>query len=276
MYLRPTTVREACSALASRKLTLLAGGTDHFAARVGQKREEDILDLTGVAALRGIRRIRGGWRIGAAATWTDILQARLPAAFDGLKLAAREVGRVQIQNAGTVAGNLCNASPAADGIPPLLALDARVELRSARGERELPLADFILGARRTALRPEELVTAVLVPAHSPGARSHFAKLGARKYLVISIAMAAVLLEISDRRISRARIAVGACSPVACRLLSLETALAGARITDLAAIPKEEHLSELKPIDDIRASAGYRREAALTLVRRALAQAGAGA
>lgn len=274
MYLRPTTVRDACAALAGRRLTLLAGGTDHFAARVGERREEDILDLTGIAALRGIRKVRGGWRIGAATTWTEVLRARLPAAFDGLKLAARELGGVQIQNAGTVAGNLCNASPAADGVPPLLALDARVELRCASGQRELPLADFILGARRTALEPGELVSAILVPAAATGARSHFAKLGARRYLVISIAMAAVLIEPEGRRVARARIAVGACSPVACRLPNLETALIGMRVTDLAAIPNEEHLSELKPIDDIRASAGYRREAALTLVRRSLSRVGA--
>lgn len=277
MYLRPTTLRETCAALAGRQWTLLAGGTDHYAARVGEQRDEDILDLTAVAALRGIRRQGRGWRIGATTTWTDVLRARLPAAFDALKAAAREVGGAQIQNAGTVAGNLCNASPAADGVPPLLALDARVELRSARGVRQLPLEQFILGARKTALEPGELVAAVHIPAPAPGARSHFLKLGARRYLVISIAMVAVVLETKDRRIARARVAVGACSAVAQRLRRLESALAGARAdARLGQIAQPGHLDVLKPLDDLRASAIYRQEAALTLVRRALGEAGGGA
>jgi CO/xanthine dehydrogenase FAD-binding subunit len=175
-----------------------------------------------------------------------------------------------------VAGNLCNASPAADGVPPLLALDARVELRSARGQRELPLADFILGARRTALEPGELVTAILVPAAPAATRSHFAKLGARRYLVISIAMVAVVIEPQGGRVARARVAVGACSAVARRLQALEAALAGAPLdAGLGALALEEHFQALQPIDDLRASAGYRREAARVLVRRALAHLGAG-
>ncbi len=110
-YLRPASLEEALEALAARPLTVLAGGTDHYPARVGRDAVEDILDLTALASLRGISRTHAGWRIGAATSWTEIIEARLPPLFDALKLAAREVGGVQIQNAGTVAGNLCNASP---------------------------------------------------------------------------------------------------------------------------------------------------------------------
>jgi len=276
MYLRPTTVRDACAALAGRRFTLLAGGTDHYAARVGKRRDEDILDLTAVAALRGIRKERGGWRIGATTTWTDVLTARLPASFDALKEAAREVGGMQIQNTGTVAGNLCNASPAADGVPPLLALEASVEIASSGGTRILPLGEFLRGPRRTALGAGELVSAIRVPAQAPSARSRFLKLGARRYLVISIAMVAAAIEVRDKRVVSARVAVGACSPIACRLRKLEAALVGARATGLESVPNEGHLAELKPIDDIRANAAYRKEAALTLVRRALNELGAGA
>src|SRR5690606_16713582 len=137
----------------------------------------------------------GSWRIGAATTWTQVLRERLPHAFDGLKLAAREVGGVQVQNCGTVGGNLCNASPAADGVPPLLALDAAVELTGQAGSRMLPLADFITGPRRTARGPGELLTAVVVPAAAGAGRSHFAKVGARRYLLISIVMAAANVEL---------------------------------------------------------------------------------
>lgn len=270
MYLRPTKIQDACEALATRRLTLLAGGTDHYAARVGRAPEEDILDLTGLPALRGIRRSRAGWRIGAATTWSELLHARLPPLFDALKLAAREIGGVQVQNAGTLAGNLCNASPAADGVPVLLALDASVELCSARGTRILPLGEFVLGPRKTALAPDELLSAIHVPAPCQPARSHFIKLGARKYLVISIAMVAVVLEVKDARVQAARIAVGSCSPVARRLPQLENELAGAQLGgSLGDRARPQHLQPLQPIDDARASARYRLEAALTLVRRAL-------
>lgn len=273
MYLRPTTVRDACAALSGRRLTLLAGGTDHYAGT--PRLDGDILDLTAVAALRGIRRERGSWRIGATTTWSEVLRTRLPPAFDALKQAAREVGGVQIQNAGTVAGNLCNASPAADGVPPLLALDASVELCSVRGERTMRLKDFLRGPRRTALAPDEILCAIRIPAPAPGTRSRFLKLGARRYLVISIAMVAVVLEVRGPRIAEARIAVGACSAVAQRLEALEDALVGVTPDgNLGERARPAHLSALQPIDDVRASAEYRREAALTLVRRALNEAGA--
>src|SRR6185312_12387938 len=107
-----------------------------------------VVDLSALATLRGIRFERDHIRIGGRTTWTDIIRADLPPAFAGLQAAAREVGSVQIQNSGTIAGNLCNASPAADGVPPLVAFDAEVELISQRGTRRLPLAQFITGNRR--------------------------------------------------------------------------------------------------------------------------------
>ena len=269
-YLRPAKLEEALEALALRPLTILAGATDHYPARVGRDPEEAILDLTALAPLRGIERSASGWRIGATTTWTQVIEARLPPLFDALKLAAREVGGVQIQNAGTVAGNLCNASPAADGIPALLALDASVELASRRGSRAVALADFLLGPRKTVRAADELVTAIRVPAPRHPARSHFLKLGARKYLVISIAMVAIVLEIQDRTVRAARVAVGACSPVARRLDLLEKELAERPLDEgLVQCVRPEHFHVLQPIDDVRASAEYRLHAAITLVRRGL-------
>ena len=192
--------------------------------------------------------------------------------FDALKAAAREVGSVQIQNAATLAGNLCNASPAADGVPPLLALDAQVELASRRGRRVLPLAEFILGVRRTALADDELLVAIHVPSQSDDARSVFTKLGARRYLVISIAMIAVTLERHNGKISDARIAVGSCSPVACRLEDLESSIQGRALQALTAdavsqIVWQAELSELTPIDDVRGSADYRHQAVREMLAR---------
>jgi CO/xanthine dehydrogenase FAD-binding subunit len=132
-YIRPRALDAALRARAAGPCAILAGGTDFYPARVGRTVGEDVLDITALTGLRGVREERAHFRIGALTTWTDLVESPLPAWFDAVKLAAREVGGLQIQNAGTVAGNLCNASPAADGVPPLLALDAEVELQSVRG-----------------------------------------------------------------------------------------------------------------------------------------------
>jgi CO/xanthine dehydrogenase FAD-binding subunit len=278
-YLRPTSLAEALDHLSAANQNamtpvILAGGTDFFPARVGRAIDDDILDLTGISDLRGLSETDEGWRIGATTTWSEVANAALPPLFDALRTAARAVGGVQIQNAGTVAGNLCNASPAADSVPPLLAMRARVELASAKGRRELPLGDFITGNRRTVLRPGELVSAILVPKPKKDAQSIFLKLGAREYLVISIAMVAVVLEVENNVVSGASVAVGACSAVAQRLPYLEAELIGRRLnTALANRVESAHFDGLSPIDDIRASAAYRREAAVVLVRRALTALG---
>ena len=178
---------------------------------------------------------------------------------------------MQIQNAGTVAGNLCNASPAADGTPVLLALGARVVLQSTRGERELALDEFVLGSRRTARGADELVVAIRIPARSTRARSAFAKLGGRRYLTISISTVAVVVDVdANGAIVDASIAVGSCSAVAQRLPALEARLVGVAVdAELADLLDVSDLAPLTPIDDLRGSAVYRRDATATLVRRAL-------
>ncbi len=275
MYARPSNLDETLALLAE-PARLLAGGTDVFPAAGERPLTGRIIDISGLPGLRGVTRREGEIRIGAATTWTDLVRADLPPAFDALRAAAREIGAIQIQNRGTIGGNLCNASPAADGAPPLLVLDAEVELASMRGARRLPLADFLLGNRRTALEADEILTGVVIPAPEAGARSTFLKLGARRYLVISIAMTAVLLEIADGEVRDARIAVGACSAVAQRLPEAEAALLGERADGaLGDALRSEHLAALTPIDDVRAPAAYRRQAALILIRRALASCVAG-
>jgi len=278
VYRRPEDLGLALESLARDTPAVLAGGTDFFAARVGRPPPARLLDLTRIAALRGIERAADGWRIGAATTWTELARAGLPPLFDALVQASVEVGGPQVQNRGTIGGNLCNASPAADGMPPLLALDARVELASLRGTRELPLRSFVLGPRRTALAPDELLVAVRVPIGHPSARSRFLKLGHRRYLVISVAMVAARLEfdVQDRAVAVA-LAVGACSAVAQRLPALEARLIGAPRASLVALAGAALdadapvlLAPLAPLDDIRGTAAYRLDAVPTLLRRALA------
>ena len=272
LYARPSQLGDALAMLGAGDYSVLAGGTDFYPARVGQPVDVNVLDITRLAELRGIDLKAGALRIGAAATWSDLLATDLPPLFDGLKAAAREVGGRQIQNAGTLVGNLCNASPAADGVPPLLALDAEIELASTGGTRRVRLRDFVLGNRKTACGPHELVVAVHVPAWAANARSSFLKLGHRKYLVISIVMVAASIAVDQAgNIARCGLAIGACSATAKRLSTLEASLVGMRAVDAAASVTPEHLADLTPIDDVRGTGTYRRDAALTLLRRAIAQ-----
>lgn len=276
LYFRPTNLQEALAALSANSWSVLAGGTDFYPARLGKPLDENVLDISAIADQEKVSFNDGQWRLSLQATWSDLIaDNRLPPRFDGLKRAAREVGGVQIQNRATICGNLCNASPAADGIPNLLALDAQVELMSLQGKRMLPIADFVKGNRRTFRREDELVTALLVPESGRAARSAFLKLGARKYLVISIVMVGALLELSeDSRIVDARIAVGACSPVAQRLPLLEQELVGRRLEPaLVDLVDERHLQPLAPIDDVRGTAEYRRDAVITLLQRCLMELG---
>lgn len=269
-YFAPGDLGEALDILSRGGVRPVAGGTDFYPALPGGGPRESLLDLTRIAGLRGIRRQDGAWRIGAATRWSDVVRADLPPAFDGLKAAAREVGSVQIQNAGTVAGNIVNASPAADGVPPLLTLGAEIEIASAGGRRVVPLERFITGVRQVDLGPGEMVVALHLPELPEGAQGGFSKLGSRAYLVISIVMVAVVIGRDGAgRIDHARVAVGSCSPVARRLPALEAALLGTG-GDVAVTPA--HLEPLSPIDDVRGSGAYRLEAVGELIERAVREA----
>src|SRR5271165_2901221 len=233
-WLRPTSLTEALGAMADQRWTVIAGGTDHFPARLGAVREEDVLDITALAGLRRIETRPDGLFIPCAATWTDLIEADLPPAFDGLR-----------------------------------ALGARVILQSVGGRRDLSICDFVRGNRRTARRKDELVLGIVVPTPSPSARGCFLKLGARRYLVISIVSVAAVLDVAgDGTVRDARIAVGACTAAPVRLPMLETALVG-QLPSPDRV-QAEHLAPLAPIDDVRASAEYRLLAAQALIGRALA------
>jgi len=271
LYFRPNTLSEAVNLLAASGGKVLAGGTDVFPSLGDAPLTGTVVDISALRELRGISGDEHYFHIGGLTTWTDVAQTPLPRCFDALKAAAYEIGGVQIQNRGTVAGNLCNASPAADGVPPLLALDAEVQLVSQTGARQLSLADFIVGNRKTLRQPGEILSQVLVPRSIENAASTFLKLGARDYLVISIAMVAVVLQ-KDRPglITGARVSVGSCSAVAKRLPELERVLIGASAgPGLGMLVKEEHVEDLSPISDVRAPDDYRRYAAQMLVHRAI-------
>ena len=268
-YYRPHHIDDALNWLSHQGGIIAAGCTDLLPLTSSPELSGKVLDVTAIADMRGITDEGDYRRFGGATTWTDLIRADLPPAYDMLKLAAREIGSIQIQNAGTIAGNICNASPAADSVPCLLNLDASVELTSSKGKRVIPLDQFILGPRKTNRQADEIVTAVLVPKAAEIGCSSFSKLGARKYLIISIAMTAARLEANEGKITNAAISIGSCSPVAKRLTKVETSLSGVLVTSsLRAdqiLSKEDITSVIAPIDDSRGTADYRMEAAAVLV-----------
>jgi CO/xanthine dehydrogenase FAD-binding subunit len=273
-YHQATSLQQAMQLLNSQPtLKVLAGATDVYPAKAtragwGQMSHPDVLDIAGLSELRGIEDRGDHWWIGALTTWSEIVRAeQLPPLFNGLKAAAREIGGIQIQNRGTLAGNIVTASPAGDSIPCLLALDAEIECVGGAVFR-VPLDRFITGYRKTIL-DGELVTGVRVPKAQ--GHGHFIKLGARRYLVISIAMVAATFACNATGVvETARIAVGACTPVAVRVPALEARMIGQRLGHV--LPTADDLAHLAPLDDVRASADYRRAAALQLVRDVIAAA----
>ena len=259
MYYAPSDLKTALDVVSQFNVRVIAGGTDFFPSLKPGQIPTEILDVTGIADLHNITQSTDGTRIGSAVTWSQIIECNLPSEFEGLKQAALEVGSIQIQNAGTLVGNVCNASPAADGVPPLLILNAVVEVASrARGLRKIPLSEFLLGVRETALKTDELVTAITIPPATSNMGAAFEKLGSRKFLVISITMTAAMISCDKLgRISEARIAVGACPPVALRLPQLEASLIGQLFSDVYVNP--DCFKMLAPIDDVRGSKEFRLE-----------------
>ena len=267
-YYRPDNLNDGLVALSEYPWTLLAGGTDFYPARVGKHLNEKVMDLTGIRELRSIRETGVEIHLGALTTWTDVVKAKLPRAFDGLKKAVKTIGGVQTQNAGTICGNICNASPAADSVPNLMALDAKVQLMSVKETRMLPLEEFILGNRKTARKSDEFVTGLIIPHPGKDAKGNFEKLGSRAFLVISIAMVGVVAVLNESgEIENLNVAVGACSAVSQRLYLLEKEAKGQKLQDLEIKPL--HLENLEPIDDVRGTAAYRNAVIPELVMRAI-------
>ena len=278
-YYGPVALEDALRRLAEAPHTVLAGGTDLYPADAHRRgwgevslsveSARPVLDISNVDGLDQIEVDPHTVTIGARVTWSEAVASKLGGWFDSVRKAAVKVGGPQVQNRGTLVGNVCNASPAADGVPALLALDASVRVQRLGATRDIPLGKFITGNRKTILGADELVSAIVIPVPAAGTISTFLKLGARRHLVISIAMVAATVRTDGNRISGAAIAVGACSPVAVRLADLEKRLVGVSLTDASAEIRATDAQHLAAIDDIRASGAYRHGAALELTRRAL-------
>jgi len=267
LLVQPKSLKDALRLLRSdAPLTPMAGCTDLYVGlNFGTLKAQRFLNLWPLDELRGIDAAARHVRIGALSTWSSIarskvVQRRLPM----LVAAAREIGAVQIQNRGTIGGNIANGSPAGDSLPVLAAADALVELQSADWVRTVPFVSFYTGYRRSVMRQDEIVTAVIVPAQD-GAQ-WFRKVGTRAAQSISkVVMAGV-------RAPRPRIAMGSVAPTVVRLPKTEEALAqGASIGDAVRLMQDE----IRPIDDIRSTAAYRRRVAANLLAQFLKETGAG-
>lgn len=266
----PKTLAEALAIRRDRRVTPFAGGTDLMARRRSWAGtlpafEEAPLFLGGLEELRAIRLEDGVLRIGAAATLTDILEHR--AAPEILKRALAEMASPAIRNVGTLGGNICNASPAADSLPPLYALGASVLLQNAAGARELPIEAFVTGPGQTDLHHDELLAAVLVPLDGYGI-VYYRKVGTRKADALAKVSFAGLAKLADGRVEEVRMALGAVAPRVVRSREAEDLCRGKRVADLPGLMAEikaAYAGRIRPIDDQRSSAAYRGAVSLRLV-----------
>jgi CO/xanthine dehydrogenase FAD-binding subunit len=235
----------------------IEGGTDVMVElNFDRGRPQVLLNLNEVGELKGWRTEDGGIRLGASLTYSEAMRDELASRLPALAEASRTVGSPQIRNRGTVGGNLGTASPAGDALPPLLVAGATVEVASAaRGARTLSLEEFLVGPKKNALEPDELIVAVHV--RPSGASQTFMKVGPRNAMVIAVCSLA--LEV-DRERGELRAAFGSAGPVA-RLVT-------APVADVDHFP-DLVVSAASPIDDVRGTAAYRREALRVLVRRAI-------
>lgn len=274
----PTTLDEAVSMLADRPGSLvLAGGTDAMVeVNMGHRRPSHVVAVNRVDELRSwtYDRSAASLRIGAAVTYAELMESPLADLVPALAEASRTVGSPQIRHAGTIGGNLGTCSPAGDGLPVLSALNAVVHLASARRERSLPVAEFMVGVKRTALEPDELITGVTVPVLQGW--QGYSKVGVRNAMVIALATACVAVDTPGRNV---RLAIGSVGTTIIRCTEAEAFAADAVDfrTRTASVDVVTRFGEIaaatsRPIDDHRATAEYRRHAIGVLARRLLRRA----
>lgn len=276
-YHRPTELEQALELLSEHKedCKIIAGGTDLIpAARQGRMllpRRIHIIDISSIKELNYIIKDGALIRIGATARLSEIgmsavVKEHLPVLAD----AASQMGSLQVRNLGTIGGNLCNASPAADTASPLLVLDARVNVRGIDRQRLVPLKGFFTGPGKTTLAPGEILAEVQIPLTKPAGSSCFIKLGRRNAFTLSIVSVATLVKVKDGIFDDIRIALGSVAPTPFRASKAEEHLIGEKVNEQVIDDGANVVaSEVKPISDVRAGAEYRRDMSLVLTKRAI-------
>jgi aerobic carbon-monoxide dehydrogenase medium subunit len=276
-YLEPQSIQQALEWLNAHRgrARILAGGTDlYLRLRKGVFLPDYVIDLKRVPGLDYITPNRGGGaQIGPAALQDDVARSSLmQQLYPALAEAASWVGSIQTRNRATVVGNVCNASPAADTAPALLSYGAQVKIASAQGERTIPLEEFFVGPGKTALRDNELVAEIILPAPQPHTGAAFFR-RTRTAMDIAVVCGAAMLQFTNGTCQNARIALGAVGPIPLRAARAEAVLRGQKLTDQVVEEASRIASEeARPIDDVRSTAEYRREMVRVLTRRGLRQA----
>ena len=274
-YCAPETVEEALTHLAQANgntVKLIAGGTDLMVQlRERMVHADTLVDVSGIAELGRVWVDEHRLHIGATVTYTQLIESELVHEYAYLLAeASRVIGAPQIQHMGTIGGNLGNASPAGDTLPCLYALEAEVTLAGLEGERQLAMSDYMLGVRKTAMQPSELITEVSFDIPRGNAGSAFAKLGLRRAQAISVVDVAALVFLDDDRISNVRVALGSVAPTIVRARAVEQILMGQIPSDdLLDRAAEAARQDISPITDIRGSFAYRLYITKPLVRQAV-------
>jgi CO/xanthine dehydrogenase FAD-binding subunit len=275
-YWAPTSLPDALLHLRGGDVTILAGGTDLMPqSHAGRALKRGLMNIRHVPELSGIERDGESVRIGALCTMSELMRDPLVRTHFGIIVEACDhFASDQLRNAATIGGNVCNASPAGDTLPPLLVLDAEVELSSRPDgsveTRRVPLADFFVGPGKTVRAPGELLCAIRLPVPRAGFVGRFFKFGTRPALDIAAIAVAIGGVRAGGRLTGARVAFGAVAPVPMRARKTEAALEGTAL-DAAAIARIAGVArdEVRPIDDVRASAWYRRELVFNMTKRML-------
>ncbi|MGQ4833016.1 MAG: FAD binding domain-containing protein [Candidatus Asgardarchaeia archaeon] len=274
-FLTPTTEDELYDILDTykEKAKVLAGGSDLLLLmRKGVIKPEVIVNIMEIQSLKFIEENEKEVRIGATCTYSEIIENEIiKTNFPELVEAIKKIASTPIRNRATMAGNLANASPAADSAPILIVLGAKLKLKSKEGEREVPVEDFFLGVRKTVLKPNEIIREIIIPKKAKNFEATFYKLGKRNALVLAVVSTAVSIKLSENgTIEDARIALGSVAPVPLRAKKAEEVIKG-KVPTLELIEEcaKVAMNESKPISDVRASAEYRKEMVFVLTRRVL-------
>ena len=272
-FFEPTTLAEASRLFAAEHAQLLAGGTDLvIGMKARTETPQSVISLQKIAGLAGITRYGGGVSIGAMTKVRDIeVSDEIRSGYTALAEGAAEIGSIQIRNLATLGGNIAHASPAADTVAALLALDAQVDIAGANGERSVPIDALFTGPGQTVLTPGEIITQFRLP--SPASGSHYIKHKIREVMDLAFIGVAAAVDMADGTITGARIGLAAVAPTPIRAMEAEGLLAGKSLTDtLLAEVGEAAAAACSPISDLRCSAEHRREMVDVLTRRTVQEA----
>ncbi len=274
-FYMPADLTEACALLSQygARAKILAGGTDLMAAINRKLLSPEVLVFIGDVGLDYIKTKGDSLILGAAVTHTEVARSALVRQkVPLLAQACESIGSRAIRNMGTIGGNLVNASPAADAAAALMALGADLRVVSSKGERNLEVADFFIGPGQTTLQSDELLKDIIVPVQKVGSRWRWYKLGLRKADVCTVASVAVTVQMDSGACSRVRIAMGSVAPTPLLARKAAAVLEGKRLNgSLIEEAAKIAVEETSPIDDVRATAWYRKKVGGVLVKRLLSE-----